>query len=351
MADVARAAGVSTATVSRVLRGEEGVSSAETSERVLASAAELGYIVNGVASSMRSRQTRTVGLVIADVANPWFGQLAGGVESVLGPAGFSVVLANTANSVERERVAVQTLLQKQVDALVVASSSADGSHLQEATARGSVIVLVDAELPGLEVDTVTIDNEAAARTAVEHLLDRGHEDVAIVIGASGPASDRARLAGYRQALEDRGLAVRPEYVCSGVDTFEGGRAAAASLLEQWRRPSAVFATNNHMTMGALAAIADAGLTVPADISVVGIDDMEWYAIASPAISAVYESATDMGRQAAERLLLRLRSKRQPRPKHIRLAFEFRERDSVAPPVAEEARLMHCAAEATTEAPR
>ena len=331
MADVARDAGVSTATVSRVLRGEQGVSSSATRERVLASASELGYIVNSVASSMRSQRTGTVGLVIADVANPWFGQLAGGVESVLSPAGLSVILANTSNSDERERAAVQTLLEKQVDALVVASSCADGVHLREAVARGTSVVLVDADLPDLDVDSVTIDNVAAARTAVDHLLDFGHHDVAIVMGGAGPASDRARLEGYRQALTARNLHVPHEFVCSGADTFEGGRAAAASVLEQWRRPSAFFATNNFMTMGTLVAIAEAGLKVPDDVSVVGIDDMEWYPIADPPITAVHESAAQMGQVAAERLLLRLRRKRQPPPARIRLETEFRVRDSVGPP--------------------
>ncbi len=331
MADVAHAAGVSTATVSRVLRGEEGASTPETRDRVLTAAAELGYIVNSVASSMRSQQTRTVGLVIADVANPWFGQLAAGVESVLGPAGFSVILANTNNSVERERKAVQTLLQQQVAALVVASSSADGAHLRSAVDRGTCVVLVDAELPDLEADSVTIDNEAAAHIAVEHLLEAGHEEIAIVAGGTEPASDRARLEGYTNALRDRGLPVRPEYVSTGSATFDGGRAAAAGLLELPRRPTALFASNNLMTVGALVAIADAGLKVPADISVVGIDDMEWYPLADPAISAVYESAPEMGRSAAERLLLRLRQVHSSPPERVRLAVEFRQRDSVGPP--------------------
>lgn len=331
MADVARAAGVSTATVSRVLRRETGASSAATRARVLSAAAELGYIVNGVAASMRRRRTRAVGLVIADVANPWFGQLAAGVESVLGPAGFSVVLTNTNNDVRREEAAVRTLLEQQVEALVVASSSADGAHLLPALARGTRIVLVDAELPDLDVDSVTIDNEAAARMATEHLLAHGHHDVAIVCGGPGPASDRARLAGYRLALGQRGLPLAPEYVVTGSDTFEGGRAAVAGLLRLPRRPSAVLATNNLMTVGALVAIAEAGLAVPADISIVGIDDMEWYTIASPAVTAVHESATEMGRRAAERLLLRARRKRQPGVERLRLPVEFRERDSVGPP--------------------
>jgi DNA-binding LacI/PurR family transcriptional regulator len=333
MADVARVAGVSTATVSRVLRGAQGAASPETTARVLERAAELGYIVNGVASSMRSRRTGSVGLVIADVANPWFGQLVGGVESVLGPAGLSVILANTSNSVEREREAVQTLLQKQVDALVVASSAMDVGHLQPAVARGTPIVLVDAAVPGLDVDTVTIDNHAAARMAVEHLLDLGHRDVAIVCSEPGPASDQARLSGYRDTLARRGLAVPPGYVSIGSDTFEGGRQAAAGLLALPQPPTAIFATNNLMTVGALVAIADAGLDVPADISIVGIDDMEWYPIANPAITAVHEPADEIGRLAAERLLLRLRRQRQSEVTHIRVATEFRIRSSTGPPPA------------------
>jgi DNA-binding LacI/PurR family transcriptional regulator len=331
MADVARAAGVSTATVSRVLRGAQGAASPETTARVLEHAAELGYIVNGVASSMRSRRTGSVGLVIADVANPWFGQLVGGVESVLGPAGLSVILANTNNSVEREREAVQTLLQKQVDALILASSATDGAHLQRVVTRGTPIVLVDAAVPGIDVDTVTIDNDAAARMAVEHLLDLGHRDVAIVCSPPGPASDQARLDGYRAALARRGLSVQPGWVSIGSDTFEGGRQATAGLLALPHPPSAIFATNNLMTVGALVAIADAGLDVPGDISIVGIDDMEWYPIANPAITAVYEPATEIGRRAAERLLLRLRRQRQPEVAHLRVATEFRIRNSTGPP--------------------
>ena len=337
MADVARAADVSTATVSRVLRGVEGASSRETATRILRCASELGYIVNGVASSMRSQQTRTVGLVIADVSNPWFGQLVGGVESVLGPAGFSVILANTNNSVQREHEAVRTLLQKQVDALVVASSATDSAHLQRAADRGTKIVLVDAALPGLDVDTVTIDNEGAARTAVEHLLGFGHRDIAIVCGGPGPASDQSRLDGYRSALESRGLQVLPAYVTNGSSTFDGGMRATAGLLAQPQRPTALFVTNNLMTVGALVAIADAGLRVPTDISVVGIDDMEWYSIANPGITAVYESATEIGRKAAERLLLRLRRQRQPRVEHLRVEAEFRSRGSVGPPPPDRAR--------------
>ena len=330
MQDVADAAGVSTATVSRVLGGVQGASSEATAKRVRACATELGYIVNGLASSMRSQRTRTVGLVIADVSNPWFGQLAGGVESVLGPEGFSVILANTSNSVEREREAVETLQRQQVDALVVASSSADGDHLRGALARGTRVVLVDAELPDLDVDSVTIDNEAAARAVVEHLLDFGHEEVAIVTGGEGPSSDRARLAGYQGALADRGLVVGSQLIKAGSSTFEGGRAAVEDLLALSPRPSALFVTNNLMTVGALVAIADAGLKVPTDISIVGIDDMEWYPIAQPAITTVFDPAREMGRRAAQRLLLRLRRQRQPRAERIRLDAELRVRQSAGP---------------------
>jgi LacI family transcriptional regulator len=272
-------------------------------------------------------------LVIADVANPWFGQLAGGLESVLTPAGFSVILANTSNDYDRERAAVETLLRKQVDALVVAPTSSHGDHLRAALARGTQLVLVDADFPDLDVDSITVDNVGAARTAVEHLLEFGHEDIAIVGGGTEPSSDRARLDGYAQALANHGLKARSEYIRGGSSTFEGGRSAVAELLRLPDPPSALFATNNLMTVGALVAIAEAGLEVPTDLSIVGIDDMEWYPIAHPAITAVYESADEMGRLAAERLLLRLRRQRQPRTERIRVQTDFRMRQSVGPPAS------------------
>ncbi len=331
MKDVARVADVSTATVSRVLRGEMGASSAETAERVRRCASDLGYIVDGVAASMRSRQTRTIGLVIADLANPFFGQVAAGVEDVLRRARLSIILADTDNSVEREREAVKTLLRQRVDALIVASISADGRHLREALDRGTKIVLVDAELPDLDVDTVVIDDEAAARVAVEHLLAHGHEDVAIVHGGTEASFDRGRLRGHANALTSRSLAVRPELIVSGASTFAGGRAAVAGLMTLRRSPSAILATNNLMTIGALVAIADAGLEVPRDVSLISISDMEWFPIAHPAITAVSQPAEALGRQAAERLLLRLGRQRQPRAQRIRLAFDLRVRRSVGPP--------------------
>lgn len=331
MKDVARAANVSTATVSRVLRGVDGASSAETADRVKRSASELGYIVDGVAASMRSQQTRTVGLVLADLANPFFGQLAAGVEDVLRGAGLSVILADTDNDPAREREAVETLLGQRVDALVVASISSDGEHLRGAIARGIKIVLVDTELPDLDLDAIVIDDAAAARVATDHLLDHGHQRVAIVHGGTDASFDRGRLRGYTAALTDRDVAVRSELIVSGHSTFEGGRAAVAGLLALPDPPTSILATNNLMTVGALVAIADAGLDVPNDLSIVGVSDMEWFPIARPAITAVWQPSEELGRRAAERLLLRLRRKRQPRAERLELDIELRVRHSVAPP--------------------
>jgi LacI family transcriptional regulator len=331
MQDVAQAARVSTATVSRVLRGIDGASSEETAARVRRCAAELGYIVNGVASSMRSRQTRTVGLIIADVANPFFGQLASGVEDVLRDAGLSVILADTNNDVEREREAVDILLRQQVDALIVASISANGHHLRGAIARGIRLVLVDTELPDLPVDAIVIDDAAAARLAIDHLLSFGHERIAIVHGGTEASFDRGRLRGFTDSLERTGIRARPDYVIGGASTFKGGYDAVAALSALPDRPSAILATNNLMTVGALLAIADAGLEVPGDVSIISISDMEWFSIARPAITAVFQPSEELGRRAAERLLVRLRRKRQPAAERIELDIELRARDSVGPP--------------------
>jgi len=173
MIDVARAAGVSATTVSRVLAGVEGASSEETASAIRQAASELGYVVNGVASGLRSQQTRTVGLVLADVGNPFFGQVASGVENTLSAAGYSVILVNTNNSIEQEKQLVRVLIEKRVDALVVATSAKSGDHIREAVDGGMQVVLVDSELPDIRGDSVVIDNAAVAQTAVQHLLDLG----------------------------------------------------------------------------------------------------------------------------------------------------------------------------------
>lgn len=329
MQDVAKAAGVSKATVSRVLAGNERGCSAVTAANVRQAAERLGYVVNAVAASLRSRRSFTIGLILADIANPFFGGVASGVEERLSRTGYSVILGNTGNALERERELVRVLVERRIDGLIVASSAASPEHFHAARARGVPLVLVDTEIEGLDVDCITIDNEAAAALAVRHLIEHGHRRIAIVTGPLEAAFDRQRLAGYRRALLGAGLVPEPALVLRANLEASGGEQAAAALLALSPRPSAVFVTNNMMTLGMLVGLARAGIGVPADLSMVGFDDQDWYSISNPPLTAISNPAYAMGHAAADRLLASLAGERSP--KSVILDARLIERASVAAP--------------------
>lgn len=331
MQDVAREAAVSTATVSRVLAGFKGATSDETAERVREVAMRLGYVVNSVAASLRKERSSSVGLILADVANPFFGALASGVESTLTQQGFGVLLASSGNNVDEEQRLLRLMAQKQVDAVIMASSAASGDHINEAIARGMRIVLVDSELPDVDADTVVVDNQSAAHSAIEHLLELGHRDIAIITGQLQASFDRERLAGYQQALSARGLKALKRLTLCGNSSFEGGHAAVTALLRKRANVSAIFATNNLMSMGAITALLEAGVSIPDDISLIGFDDMEWYPIFKPAISAVAQPAYELGQMAAQRLLQRFAADSVLATERVMLATQLILRASTAPP--------------------
>ncbi|MBN9074424.1 MAG: LacI family DNA-binding transcriptional regulator [Rhizobiales bacterium] len=314
MVDVARVTGVSTATVSRVLAGIHGATSPATAAAVRKAARDLGYVMNGLAAGLRSQKTRTVGLVLADVSNPFFGQLTSGVESTLSSAGYGVVLVNTNNAADEERRLVHLLIEKQVDALIVAPSVVSSDHIERAMQLGLKVVLVDSDLPDLAVDCVVIDNAAIADKVTSYLVELGHSRIGIVTGNLAAAFDRARLEGYRQALDRHGIPADDALQICGDLNFDGGRMAVGELLKLPEPPSAIFATNNLMTVGSLVAITEAGLSAPDDISLVGFDDLEWYRIVRPPITTVRQPAYEMGRAAAGRLLELLARKGAVKPK-------------------------------------
>lgn len=305
MDDVARAAGVSKATVSRVLSGNESGCTPATAENVRQTAARLGYVVNTVAASLRSRQSFTIGLVLADVSNPFFGGIASGVETRLSRTGYSVILGNTGNSFARERDLVRVLVEKQIDGLIVATSASSAEHFHEALSRSVHLVLVDSEIAGLDADCITIDNHAAAMMAVRHLLDHGHRRIAIVTGPLEAAFDRQRLDGYHTALAQAGIAFDENLVLRANLESSGGELAAATLVAMADRPSAVFVTNNMMTLGTLVGLSRARISIPDDLSLIGFDDQDWYCVSNPPLTGISNPGYEMGFAAAARMLAHL----------------------------------------------
>lgn len=332
MVDVARAAGVSKSSVSRAINHVPGGVTLEVAERVQRAIEELGYVPNAIAASLKHRRTKTVGLILPELGNPFFALVASGIEAAIRDAGYTLLVANTSNDHARETAVTRTLLERQIDALLVASCGPGGEHLRLAIDRGVHVVLLDTHPQELTTDCVMADNHKGAADAVRHLLDLGHTDIGVITGLLANDSSAAeRLAGARQALAEAGLEL-PEGRCvSGDYGSDSGDRGARVLLSATDRPTALFVTNNLMTLGALRAIAELGLSVPGDVSLVGFDDMDWYPIAQPPITAVAQPAYEIGLEAARRLLLRARRGRSLKPITTRLPTELIVRASTAPP--------------------
>jgi LacI family transcriptional regulator len=337
--DVARRAGVSTATAARALGGYGAVSESAR-DAVLAAAEELGYQRNELARAMITGRTNTIGLVIADIENPFFARAARGVSDAARAAGFEVILTNTDEDAAVERSNLQLLLAKRVDGLLIAPTSADGTHLAGVAQGGCPVVLFDRRVEGLTLDTVLVDNVAAARDVVERLLAAGHRRIAMVTGGSRPderTQDRLsvstgddRVDGYLAALTAAGTDEPRTYLRTAAQNPDIAFGLTTELLGLPSPPTAVFASDSRVALGVLKAIRAAGLDVPRDISMVGFDDADWTSVVNPAISVVAQPTYELGRRAAELLLARIAGDEQPPGVHM-MTTTFLARGSVAGP--------------------
>jgi len=304
--DVAARAAVSQATAARALGGYGYVSSGAR-RAVLAAAAELGYRPNAVAKALVSGSTRTIGLIVGDIENPFFAAAARGLADVVEDEGYTLLLANSDEDLERERRAVDVFRTQLVDGLVVAPVSGnDGTHLRLLESDRRPLVLMDRAIRGLHVDSVLVDNAGGARAAVRHLLGFGHDRIGVVSDADEISSTAERLRGYRRAMRDAGLEPDPGLVSVGPSTRLGGYEAARALLERSDRPRALFTLNNFMTAGAVRAIRDLGLRIPDDVALVAFDELEWTTLVDPPITVVAQPVAELGRTVGARLLARLR---------------------------------------------
>ena len=302
--DVAQLAKVSTATVSRVFSGAAEVRK-ELSERVRRAAQALSYRPNPMARSLRTRTTRVIGVVVPDIENPFFTSVTGGLEEVLRGAGYSLLLANSGEDPERERRNVEALRGEAIAGLIFTPSGGDLSPYQAFAAAGVPLVAVSRAAPGLDADTVTVTNREGARQAVEHLLSLGHRRIGMIGGPLSISTAAERLRGYEQALARHG-GVSPELVEYAGFRQAGGYAAMKKLLALPKPPTAVFTASNLMTLGALQAIHEAGLKIPAGIAVVGFDDMPWAVSLQPPLTVVAQPAFEVGVTAGRLLIERLK---------------------------------------------
>ena len=305
--DVALHAQVSVATVSHVVNDTRFVSEG-TRLRVQQAIEELRYVPSALARSLKSNRTHTVGMMIPNSSNPYFAEIIRGIEDTCYEAGFNVILCNSDDDPLKQSTYVRLLSEKQVDGLIVMSSGADVELLDTLRAARMPLVLVDREIDDLAADLVEVNHEAGGFLATQHLLQLGHRRVACIAGPQSLSSARQRVQGYQRALHEAGLAVNDKLLRRGDFTSAGGHAAMASLLEiktPTGRPSAVFASNDLMAIGAVCAAAARGLRIPQDLSVIGFDDIALAAYSNPPLSSIVQPKHQTGELAAQLLLQRI----------------------------------------------
>lgn len=311
MADVAASAGVSVATVSRVLSGRDGVRP-ETVARVRAAADGLGYRYNGLAAALRQQRTKLVGCCVPRIANPYFAALVEALEHELAGDGLELLIADARDDDELERGRVTALLERQVDALVIAPTGR-GPLLATGT-PGVPCVLVDREVPGLDADWVGVDNRGGVAAVVAHLRAAGHERFAFVGAAADDSVAAERLAGFRDHVDGP--------VLQGELSMDGGRAAAAEALRRAPGTTAIVCANDLIAYGVLAWAHDEGRDVPGELAVTGFDDLPFSAITRPGLTSVRQPLTDLAATVAATLRDRLGGVGGSAPRRTRLPVEL-----------------------------
>jgi LacI family transcriptional regulator len=325
--DVARLAGVSMATVSNVLNDPERVKPVLQS-RVMQAVKALGYAPNQAARSLRKRSTNLIGLIVADITNPFFTDLVEAMEEGATERGYSVLLCNSNEMLEREERHIQVLRSQRIDGLILAATGEPSKNRTSLlSSLGVPIVLVDRAMDDLGYDTVVLDNRAAAFAAVSHLLSLGHRRIGIINGPSHLRTASDRLQGYREALLSQGIPIEYELVWEASFRERDAYEVTMRLLKDEPSPTAIFAANNLIMIGLTRALAESGLRCPEDISVIGVDDFPWANAFRPRLSTVAQPVHAMGRAALGLLLDRIEGIGSGPVQHITMAAELRLRES------------------------
>jgi LacI family transcriptional regulator len=328
-ADVAKKANVSQAMVSYIINNNNAVTIPdETRQRILDAMDELGYIPNITARRLRSSKTYTVAGVIPDITNPFYPSFERGIQDVVDQHGYDLIMYNTDGAEERERRCLASLLQGRVDGIVGVFFHLRAMDLSPLIEQNIHVVRLEGmpKYPGaMPLDNIYVDNIAASRTAVEHLIEKGHSRIALLTSRQGPA--RFRELGYREALQAHEIPFDNALLSVGDYSEEGGYEAMGKLLVNGKRPSAVFAANDLMAMGAMIAIREARLAIPRDIAVIGFDDIPTARLVYPALTTVSQFQRQLGQRAAEMLMERINGSAPDNGRSVEMPYVLMERES------------------------
>jgi len=329
MKDIAEQLGVSIGTVSKVLRDHPDISQ-EMREKVRARIRELNYRPNLTARALVTGKTHTIGLVVPDLVHPFFGEVAAGLSKVLRKKGYSLIISSSDEEVELETRAIDQLLARSVDALILASSQRDWGFLSHLEKQETPVVLIDRRPDDRKVNYVGVSDDEIGRIATEHLIHVGCKRIAH-IGGPGISTAIGRLHGYQQALERHGLSSDPNYVVSGEHADESsddsGYLAMNTLLDLKRRPDGVFCYNDPSAMGAMQAAIEKGVRIPQDLAIVGSGNVRYSKFLRIPLSTIDQQSQEIGDRAAKLALRLIETKTPVKPNAILLNPNLVVRDS------------------------
>ena len=304
--DVAKLAGVSVATVSHVVNSTRFVSD-ETKAKVMDAMQELSYKPNAIARSLRRKESKIVGLVLPDNTNPYFAEIAWSIEYASRNLGYSVILCNSDGDVDKEAEYLSVLIEKQVDGVILVAAGDSTANFQKLQERNIPTVMVDRNSPSVNTDSVQIDNAIHGESATSHLIDLGHKKIACITGPRDVTPSFDRVDGYKRSLKLNDIPVRDEYIVRGDFKPHGGYLAACKLLDIDDPPTAIFACNDLMALGAMHAAAERNINIPRQLSIVGFDDIYLSTYSNPPLTTMKQPRLEMGEEAVNALVLRMKN--------------------------------------------
>jgi len=302
--DVAEEAGVSVATVSHVINETRYVSP-ELTKKVKQAMDKLGYQRNSVARSLKTQKTHTIGLIVSDITNPFFSQLLRGVEKIATSESYTLIICNTDETLEKEELYLDVMKQNQVDGFIIAPTGKNDGKLRSFLEQDLPFVFVDRKIDNISAPSVLSENVKGAKRATEHLLEENHTRIGIVSGLDSVTTTRERIRGHVEALEKHGITFEESLLKRGNSQVQGGFDAARRLLKMEEPPTAIFSTNNLMTIGVMQFLKKEGIKCPTDIAVVSFDDFEWSNAFEPTLTTVAQAPHEIGSKAAEILFSRI----------------------------------------------
>jgi LacI family transcriptional regulator len=327
--DLANELNLSIATISRALSRPEDVAP-PTRQRVLAAVHRHGYTPNGTRRSLRTQQTRTIGIIISDIRNFFCAAVVKAIEDEARANGYTVLICNADEDGAKEEAALQLLLDRKVSGVINCSTGANLELLRAFQKSGAVLVDLDRESGLTNVDTVVVDNRRGAELATQHLVQLGHHQIATIAGPQHLSNARGRLAGFEDALRDHRIRVKKEYLQFGNFLQESGYQCAKKLFSLRHPPTAVFVANMEMAAGVIAYIREKGITIPEQISIVSFDDSFWARYMDPPLTVISQPMEKMGKSTMDLLLAQLRGGKPAQT--LVFAPELVVRHSTAPPL-------------------